>query len=41
MKLKDGLLLRQVAGQYPSLKKRYLVLFTVCNVAFLLLLVWL
>ena len=32
---------RQVAGQYPSLKKRYLVLFTVCNVAFLLLLVWL
>ena len=32
---------RQVAGQYPSLKKRYLLLFTLINVAFLLLLIWL
>ena len=32
---------KQVAGQYPSLRKRYLALFTAYNVAFLLLLVWL
>ena len=31
---------RQVAGQYPGQKKRYLVMFTLCNVAFLLLLYW-
>ena len=32
---------KQVAGQYPSLKKRYLVMFTLINAAFLLVLIWL
>ena len=31
---------RQVVGQYPGQKKHYLVLFTLCNLAFLLLLFW-
>ena len=29
---------KQVAGQYPMLRKRYLLLFTVCNGIFLVLL---
>ena len=31
---------KQVAGQYPSLRKRYLILFTLLNLGFLVLLYW-
>lgn len=31
---------KQVAGQYPSLRKRYLILFTLLNLGFLALLYW-
>ena len=31
---------KQVAGQYPGQRKRYLQLFTLCNVIFLLILYW-
>ena len=32
---------RQVAGPYPGQKKTYLIIFTLCNAAFLLILYWL